>query len=78
MLFRSDGYEVTRCVRGTQGLNAGTPFVALSASAFAEDREQAMASGMNDFATKPIELEALRALLGRWVPAAAVAPTSTT
>ena len=73
-----DGYEVTRCVRGTQGLNAGTPIVALSASAFAEDRERAMASGMNDFATKPIELEALRALLGRWVPAAAVAPTSTT
>ena len=61
-----DGYEATRRIRATDGPNRDTPIVALSASAFAEDRERAMASGMNDFATKPIELTSLRAVLVRW------------
>jgi CheY-like chemotaxis protein len=61
-----DGYDVTRCVRGSPGPNRETPIVALSASAFAEDRERAMQSGMNDFATKPIELDSLRGVLERW------------
>ncbi len=70
-----DGYDVTKCVRGAPGPNRDTPIVALSASAFAEDKERAIASGMNDFATKPIELESLRKVLTRWVPKA-VAPDS--
>lgn len=61
-----DGYEATRAVRGGNGPNRDTPIVALSASAFAEDKERALASGMNDFATKPIELELLRKVLVRW------------
>jgi signal transduction histidine kinase/CheY-like chemotaxis protein len=61
-----DGYEVTKRVRAAAGPNRETPIVALSASAFAEDRERALSSGMNDFATKPIELESLRAVLTRW------------
>ena len=63
-----DGYEVTRRVRRTGGVNAGTPIVALSASAFEEDRQRALDSGMNDFAPKPIELNVLRAVLQSWIP----------
>jgi CheY-like chemotaxis protein len=63
-----DGYEVTRQVRSGRGPNRDSPIVALTASAFAEDRERAMASGMNDFAPKPIELHSLRKVLERWVP----------
>ena len=63
-----DGYEVTRHVRAGRGPNRESPIVALSASAFAEDRERALASGMNDFAPKPIELHGLRTLLERWMP----------
>jgi two-component system sensor histidine kinase/response regulator len=65
-----DGYDVTKCIRGTPGPNQQTPIVALSASAFAEDKDRAIASGMNDFATKPIELEGLRGVLNRWAPVA--------
>jgi two-component system sensor histidine kinase/response regulator len=61
-----DGYEATKAVRATAGPNQETPIVALSASAFAEDKDRAIASGMNDFATKPIELEGLRGVLNRW------------
>ena len=71
-----DGYEVTRRVRTSPGPNQKTPIVALSASAFAEDRERALMAGMNDFAPKPIELHGLRSVLLKWVPgyAATVAP----
>ena len=64
-----DGYEVTRRVRATPGPNRNTPIVALSASAFAEDSQRALAAGMNDFAPKPIELTGLRAVLKKWLPA---------
>jgi signal transduction histidine kinase/CheY-like chemotaxis protein len=63
-----DGYEVTRRVRRSNGPNARTPIVALSASAFEEDRERALEAGMNDFAPKPIELNGLRAVLQTWIP----------
>ncbi len=63
-----DGYEVTRRVRQSTGPNAKTPIVALSASAFEEDRQRALEAGMNDFAPKPIELNGLRAVLQTWIP----------
>ncbi len=63
-----DGYEVTRRVRQLAGPNAKTPIVALSASAFEEDRQRALESGMNDFAPKPIELNGLRGVLQTWIP----------
>jgi len=63
-----DGYEVTRRVRDGTGPNADTPIVALSASAFAEDRQRALDAGMNDFAPKPIELTVLRGVLQSWIP----------
>ena len=63
-----DGYEVTRRVRAAGGVNRSTPIVALSASAFTDDRQRATDSGMNDFAPKPIELTGLRTVLTRWIP----------
>jgi signal transduction histidine kinase/CheY-like chemotaxis protein len=74
-----DGYEATRRVRAAPGPNQDTPIVALSASAFAEDRERALVAGMNDFAPKPIELNGLRTVLEKWVPAyAQAAPKAVT
>lgn len=64
-----DGYEVTRRTRQSTGPNAATPIVALSASAFEEDRQRALDAGMNDFAPKPIEMTGLRGVLQRWIPA---------
>ena len=66
-----DGYDVTKRVRGTPGPNRETPIVALSASAFAEDKARALASGMNDFATKPIELGSLKNVITRWATSGA-------
>lgn len=52
-----DGLEATRIIRKTYG---DRPFiVALTANAMAEDRDNCMAAGMNDYITKPINLELL-------------------
>jgi CheY-like chemotaxis protein len=63
-----DGLEVTRRLRaGVCGeLNRGVPVIALTANAFAEDRNACMAAGMNDFLTKPVQLQALRQCVLRW------------
>ena len=63
-----DGIEVTRQLRaGLAGeLNRTVPVIALTANAFAEDRDICMAAGMNDFLTKVVQGTTLIATLHRW------------
>jgi CheY-like chemotaxis protein len=62
-----DGYEATREIRRRE-LSAGrgrTPIIALSADAIVETRERARQVGMDEFATKPIEIGRLQGLIAR-------------
>ena len=40
----------------------------MTANAFAEDREQCFAAGMDDFIAKPVKPEILFATVHRWLP----------
>ncbi len=63
-----DGYEATQAIRArerTLGLPR-LPIVALTANALADDRERCLASGMDDFVTKPFTREQLARALARW------------
>jgi CheY-like chemotaxis protein len=64
-----DGLQATRELR-SRGATHGVPIVAITAGAFAEDRNACLAAGMNDHIAKPIELSALYAVLRRWLPTA--------
>ena len=50
-----DGYQATLAIRGALGL-AGLPVIALTAGAFQSERDQAQAAGMNDFISKPFDV----------------------
>lgn len=58
-----DGYETTRRIR-SQGCQS--PVVALTAHAVAGERERCLASGMDDYLTKPFEIEQLEKAIWRW------------
>ena len=59
------GHEATRAMRQLPAGRA-VPIVALTAAALVSEREQALASGMDDFLTKPIDADRLQAALLRW------------
>ncbi|MEN9709593.1 MAG: hypothetical protein RIQ68_2001, partial [Pseudomonadota bacterium] len=59
MMPELDGLAAARAIRAMDGLHQTVPIIALTASAFAEDREAAFSAGMNAFATKPITARGL-------------------
>ncbi|TCT22752.1 PocR ligand-binding domain-containing protein [Thiobaca trueperi] len=60
-----DGLEAARQIR-TLPQHADTPIIAMTANAFAEDREHCLQAGMNDFLSKPIDPDAFYAILLKW------------
>ena len=55
-----DGYEATRRIRALPRPDARkVPIIAMTANAFSEDIERALAAGMDDVATKPLDIQLL-------------------
>lgn len=66
-----NGYEATTAIRAAavDRPDLGEiPIIALSADAFAEDVKRARSAGMNDHMAKPMEIEALVAMMRKWMP----------
>ena len=61
-----NGYETTRAVRALPRPDAAViPIVAMTANAFAEDVQASQAAGMTAHLAKPIDVDMLRATLGK-------------
>lgn len=58
-----DGLEATRRIRALGGAAGKIPVIALTANAFAEDRANCRAAGMNGFVVKPVDRRSLEAAL---------------
>jgi CheY-like chemotaxis protein len=63
-----NGYDATRQLRQIER-DKRTPVIALTAHAMAGERERVLAAGMDDYLSKPIDVDALAATLERWVAA---------
>lgn len=61
---KMDGYTATQNIRALDDKKkAAIPIVAMTANAFAEDRERALAAGMNGHIAKPIDVKKLEQVL---------------
>jgi CheY-like chemotaxis protein len=62
-----DGLEATRAIRSDERFRdkRGIPIIALTAHAMLGDRENFIAAGMNDYLSKPMEIDALRRAVAR-------------
>ena len=57
---RMNGYDAARAIRAIDNPElAKIPILAMTANAFKEDKEAALAAGMNDHIAKPIDMEQL-------------------
>ncbi len=76
-----DGFEATRLIRERERVTdngesrPAIPIIALTAHATPGDREHCLASGMNDYLSKPFNLERLQNVLASWLPSSATAPS---
>jgi CheY-like chemotaxis protein len=61
-----DGWKATRTIRSRTRSNAArVVIIALTASVTAEERTRCHEAGMDDYLTKPVSADALRAALAR-------------
>ncbi len=67
MMPEMDGLEATREIRKRNG-STSLPIIALTAKAMADDRQECLAAGANDYIAKPIDVEKLLSLVRVWMP----------
>ncbi|MBS3934916.1 MAG: response regulator, partial [Sulfuritalea sp.] len=71
-----DGYELAIAERGRERVHGGrrVPIVALTANALKGEAQRCQAAGMDDYLSKPVALDELKAMLDKWLAPQAAAP----
>ncbi|MDP2204740.1 MAG: ATP-binding protein [Alphaproteobacteria bacterium] len=62
------GYDATRHIRARElETGAHMPIIAMTANAMAGEKEKCLRFGMDDYISKPLDIEELRDILGQWI-----------
>jgi hypothetical protein len=62
-----DGVETTKLIRNSEKSYANIPVIALTAYAMRGDKEKFISAGMNDYATKPVDIHSLLEKINQFV-----------
>ncbi len=71
-----DGYETTREIR-LENRFEQLPIIAMSAFAMDSDHQKSLDAGMNDFVTKPFQINELLKVLAKWIDPQKIEPETT-
>lgn len=63
-----DGYALTEAIRREETPEQHMPILALTANALRGEAHRAEATGMDDYLTKPVQLQKLASVLANWLP----------
>ncbi|OCA91890.1 hybrid sensor histidine kinase/response regulator [Pseudobacillus wudalianchiensis] len=72
-----DGIEATKTIRKNTLPNKRIPIIAMTANAMKSDREKYLKADMDDYISKPVNIEKLREVLQRWMPTGETASQKT-
>ncbi len=64
-----DGYQLTQSIRTAQKGKTDIPIIALTANALKGEADKCRAIGMNDYLSKPVQLDQLKTTLEKWLQA---------
>ncbi|HNB23401.1 MAG TPA: response regulator [Candidatus Melainabacteria bacterium] len=71
-----DGFEATVAIREIEArTNTYSPIIAVTALAMSGDRERCIAAGMDDYLSKPIDIDLLKAKVNHWLRTEVVCET---
>ena len=73
-----DGYTLAGTIREDEAGRRRVPILALTANALRGEADHALAAGMDDYLTKPVPIEQLRAALEKWMPRQQASPLPAT
>lgn len=78
---KMSGYDMVKAIRDeaekSNDIKAQPYIIAVTANALKGEKERCIATGMNDYITKPIELNVLEATLSKWQPEKHIKMTAT-
>ena len=72
-----DGYTLADTIRSEEAGRSRVPILALTANALRGEASRARAAGLDEYMTKPVQLVALRVMLGKWMPQGSGSATPT-
>jgi DNA-binding response OmpR family regulator len=68
---KMDGYELTMAIRAEEKVSRRIPIAVFTANALKGEADHCRAAGMDDYLSKPVQLVQLKAMLEKWLSAAA-------
>ena len=68
-----DGFALTQAIRASEPAGTRLPIIAITANAMQGEEQRCRERGMDDYLSKPLRLNELGPMLGKWIPGATAA-----